>query len=254
MATHRLSGHRIGADTAGKKRGRLGADRAETGNRECVVVSCSSSPLSVASPGCWSQPASRSAPSMPAPISPMYRAYPSRSAPSCCSATKSSRARGGGRSSGRPACASASRTRSAPAWRARRSPSCRRMISSPRGSSRSTARAAIGRRCARPPPRSIARWIADAIALSIVVTVGVTYYTPSPPTRSSRSRSLSASRCSSARRRPARWIVRQLSRWSRTRKLVRSEADFHRAARRVMRPRPLAAGVCYSTCCTFLSA
>jgi glycosyltransferase 2 family protein len=103
-------------------------------------------------------------------------------------------------------------------------------------------------------PALIARWITDAIALSIVVTVGITYYqsfTPYPlipiPIALGLALLLRA-------KTPAKAVARQLSRWSRTAKLVRSEADFHRAARRVMRPRPLAAGVCYSTGCTFLSA
>lgn len=103
-------------------------------------------------------------------------------------------------------------------------------------------------------PALIARWIADAIALSIVATVGVTYYRsftlytliPIPL-------ALGAALILRSKT-PARWIARQLARWPRTRPLVRSEADFHRAARRVMRPRPLAAGVCYSVVCTFLSA
>jgi uncharacterized membrane protein YbhN (UPF0104 family) len=103
-------------------------------------------------------------------------------------------------------------------------------------------------------PALIARWITDAIALSIVVTVGTTYYqsfTPYPLIPIPIALGLALLLRSKT---PARSIARQFSRWARTQKLVRSEADFHRAARRVMRPRPLAAGVCYSTICTFLSA
>jgi uncharacterized membrane protein YbhN (UPF0104 family) len=103
-------------------------------------------------------------------------------------------------------------------------------------------------------PALIARWIADAIALSIVVTIGVTYYKSfTPYTLIPIPVALGLAMVLRSKTQ-ARWIARQLSRWSRTQKLVRSEADFHRAARRVMRPRPLAAGVLYSTCCTFLSA
>jgi uncharacterized membrane protein YbhN (UPF0104 family) len=103
-------------------------------------------------------------------------------------------------------------------------------------------------------PALIARWIADAIALSIVVTVGVAYYTSFTPYTLIPIPLAIGLALLLRSKTPARWIARQLSRWSRTRKLVRSEADFHRAARRVMRARPLAAGVLYSTCCTFLSA
>lgn len=103
-------------------------------------------------------------------------------------------------------------------------------------------------------PALIARWIADAIALSIVVTVGVAYYQSfTPYTLIPIPIALGVALLFRSKT-PAKWIVRQLSRWSRTRKLVRSEADFHRAARRLMRPGPLTAGVCYSTVCTFLSA
>lgn len=103
-------------------------------------------------------------------------------------------------------------------------------------------------------PALVARWITDAIALSIVVTIGVAYYKSfTPYTLIPIPIALGVALLFRSKT-PARWIARQLSRWSRTQKLVRSEADFHRAARRVMRPRPLAAGVLYSTCCTFLSA
>ncbi len=103
-------------------------------------------------------------------------------------------------------------------------------------------------------PALVARWIADAIALSIVVTVGVAYYKSFTPYTLIPIPLAIGIALLFRSKTPARWIARQLSRWSRTRKLVRSEADFHRAARRVMRPRPLAAGVLYSTVCTFLSA
>lgn len=103
-------------------------------------------------------------------------------------------------------------------------------------------------------PALVARWIADAIALSIIVTIGVWYYKsfaaytliPVPV-------ALGVAYVFRAKT-PARWMARQLSRWSKTQKLVRSEADFHRASRRVMRFQPLAAGVLYSMCCTTLSA
>ncbi len=103
-------------------------------------------------------------------------------------------------------------------------------------------------------PALIARWITDAIALSLVVTVGVTYYRSFTPLTLIPIPIALGLALLLRSKTPAKWIARQLSRWSRTAKLVRSEADFHRAARRVMRPRPLAAGVCYSTCCTFISA
>lgn len=103
-------------------------------------------------------------------------------------------------------------------------------------------------------PALVARWIVDAIALSIVVTVGVTYYQSFTPFTLIPIPIALGLALLLRSKTPAKWIARQLSRWSRTQKLVRSEADFHRAARRVMRPRPLAAGVCYSTVCTFLSA
>ncbi len=103
-------------------------------------------------------------------------------------------------------------------------------------------------------PALIARWIADAIALSIVVTVGITYYKAfTPLTLIPIPIALGLAMLLRSKT-PAKWIARQLSRWHRTQKLVRSEADFHRAARRVMRFRPLAAGVCYSTVCTLISA
>jgi uncharacterized membrane protein YbhN (UPF0104 family) len=103
-------------------------------------------------------------------------------------------------------------------------------------------------------PALIARWIADAIALSIVVTVGMTYYGSFTPYTllPIPIGVLLAVAC--RWKTPARWIVRQLARFPKTQKLVRSEADFHRAARRVMRPKPLAAGALFSICCTFLSA
>lgn len=102
-------------------------------------------------------------------------------------------------------------------------------------------------------PALVARWLTDIIALSIVVTIGVTYYAdfraytliPIPL-------ALGIARLVRSKT-PARWIARQLARWPRTQKLVRSEADFHRAARRVMRVRPLTLGVLYSTSCTFIS-
>ncbi len=103
-------------------------------------------------------------------------------------------------------------------------------------------------------PALIARWIADAIALSIVVTVGITYYKAFTPLTLIPIPIALGLALVLRSKTPAKWIARQLSRWSRTQKLVRSEADFHRAARRVMRFRPLAAGVCYSTVCTVLSA
>jgi uncharacterized membrane protein YbhN (UPF0104 family) len=103
-------------------------------------------------------------------------------------------------------------------------------------------------------PALIARWITDAIALSMVVTVGITYYRSfTPYTLIPIPIALGLAMLLRSKT-PAQAIARQLSRWPRTAKLVRSEADFHRAARRVMRPRPLAAGVCYSTGCTVLSA
>ncbi|MHB8646527.1 MAG: lysylphosphatidylglycerol synthase transmembrane domain-containing protein [Thermomicrobiales bacterium] len=103
-------------------------------------------------------------------------------------------------------------------------------------------------------PALIARWIADAIALSIVVTIGLAYYQSfTPYTLIPIPIALGVALLLRSKT-PARWIARQLARWPRTQKLVRSEADFHRAARRVMRPRPLAAGICYSVVCTTLSA
>ncbi len=103
-------------------------------------------------------------------------------------------------------------------------------------------------------PALIARWVADAIALSIVVTVGVAYYKSfTPYTLLPIPVALGVAMIFRSKT-PARWIARQLARWSRTQKLVRSEADFHRASRRVMRPQPLAAGVLLSICSTFLSA
>ncbi|MCA1668553.1 MAG: flippase-like domain-containing protein [Thermomicrobia bacterium] len=103
-------------------------------------------------------------------------------------------------------------------------------------------------------PALVARWIADAIALSIVVTIGVAYYRSfTPYTLLPVPVALGIALLFRSKT-PARWIARQLARWPRTRSLVRSEADFHRAARRVMRPRPLAVGVFYSIICTFLSA
>jgi uncharacterized protein (TIRG00374 family) len=103
-------------------------------------------------------------------------------------------------------------------------------------------------------PALVARWIADAIALSVVVTVGITYYRSfTPYTLIPIPLAIGVALLLRSKT-PARWIARQLARWPRTQKLVRSEADFHRAARRLMRPRPLAIGVCYSTICTFLSA
>lgn len=103
-------------------------------------------------------------------------------------------------------------------------------------------------------PSLVARWIGDAIALSIVVTIGVTYYRSfTPYTLIPIPIGLGVALVCRWKR-PARWIVRQLARFRKTQHLVRSEADFHRAARRVMRPRPLAAGVLYSTGTTLLSA
>ncbi len=103
-------------------------------------------------------------------------------------------------------------------------------------------------------PALIARWVADAIALSIVVTIGMTYYGSfTPYTLLPIPVALSfAVLC--RWKTPARWMIRRLARFPKTQRLVRSEADFHRAARRVMRPRPLAAGALYSICCTCLSA
>lgn len=103
-------------------------------------------------------------------------------------------------------------------------------------------------------PALVARWIADAIALSIVVTVGMTYYRAfTPYTLIPIPAAISVAIVLRSKTQ-ARWIARQLSRWPRTQRLVRSEADFHRSARRLMRPRPLAAGVLYSIVCTSLSA
>jgi uncharacterized membrane protein YbhN (UPF0104 family) len=103
-------------------------------------------------------------------------------------------------------------------------------------------------------PALVARWIVDAIALSIVVTIGVAYYQSFKPFTLIPIPIALGLALLLRSKTPAKWIARQLARWPRTQKLVRSEADFHRAARRVMRPRPLAAGVCYSTICTFISA
>lgn len=103
-------------------------------------------------------------------------------------------------------------------------------------------------------PSLVARWVGDAIALSIVVTVGVAYYRGFAPYTLIPIPIGIGVALVCRWKRPARAIVRQLSRFRRTQHLVRSEADFHRAARRVMRPRPLAAGVLYSTCTTLLSA
>ena len=103
-------------------------------------------------------------------------------------------------------------------------------------------------------PALVARWISDAIALSLVVTVGVTYYKHfTPYTLIPIPLALGVAALFRSKT-PARWIVRQLARWPRTQKLVRSEADFHRAARRLMRPKPLAQGVFFSICTTWLSA
>ncbi len=103
-------------------------------------------------------------------------------------------------------------------------------------------------------PALVARWIADAIALSLVVTVGVAYYQSFKPFTLIPIPIALGLAALLRSKTPAKWIVRQLARWPRTRSLVRSEADFHRAARRLMRPRPIATGVCYSTVCTLLSA
>lgn len=103
-------------------------------------------------------------------------------------------------------------------------------------------------------PALVARWIVDAIALSIVVTIGVAYYQSFKPFTLIPIPIAVGLALLLRSKTPAKWIARQLARWPRTQKLVRSEADFHRAARRVMRFRPLAAGVCYSTVCTVLSA
>lgn len=103
-------------------------------------------------------------------------------------------------------------------------------------------------------PGLVARWIADAIALSIVATIGVAYYKSFTPYTLIPIPIAIGVAVAFRSKKPARWIVRRLARRPRTQKLVRSEADFHRAARHLMRPKPLAAGVFWSTCTTFLSA
>jgi uncharacterized protein (TIRG00374 family) len=103
-------------------------------------------------------------------------------------------------------------------------------------------------------PSLVARWIADAIALSILVTIGMTYYGSFTPYTllPILVGLLLAVLC--RWKTPARWMIQRLARFPKTQKLVRSEADFHRSARRVMHFRPLATGILYSICCTCLSA
>ncbi len=113
---------------------------------------------------------------------------------------------------------------------------------------------AHGPRVRQALPAIVARWCADAIALSLIVTAGMTYYRGFEPyTLLPIVLAVTVAMLLRAHA-PAHWLVRRLGRWKRTQHLVRSEADFHRASRRVMRVRPLVVGVLWSMCTTALSA
>ncbi len=107
---------------------------------------------------------------------------------------------------------------------------------------------------AQATPAIILRWICDVIALACIATVGVAYYRGFTPMTLLPVPVVVAVAALLRAKRPARWIARRLAQWGRTRGLVRSETQFHRAAVLLIQPRTLLAGVALSCCTTGVAA
>lgn len=107
---------------------------------------------------------------------------------------------------------------------------------------------------AQATPAIILRWICDVVALALIATVGTAYYRGFTPLTLLPVPVVVAVAALLRAKRPARWVARRLARWERTRGLVRSETQFHRAAVLLIRPRPLLAGVALSCGTTTVAA